>query len=176
MRKTLIIVGAFLLAILLVLGACAPALQPETETPAKAPEDMIPLTVPDFNFVEKSDRVEPLFEGEEYSATSFFMPKSNSKFQSEVDHLTVHVHLFEDDTSSNKMTNLLLVGASATEIQIGERKATLAYNENNGETIVFHQQGRLVIYSLSAPPFEATTFDEEALKEAAIEGFKAVRF
>ena len=176
MRRRLIIAGVLIITMMLVIGACAPASQPETETPAKAPEDMIPLTVPDFNFVEKSDRVEPLFEGEEYSATSFFMPKSNSKFDSKVDHLTVHVHLFKDDTSSNKMTNLLLIGASATEIQIGERKATLAYKENNGETIVFHQQGTLVIYSLSAPPFEATTFDEEALKEAAIEGFKAVRF
>ncbi len=176
MRKTLIILGAFLLAIPLVLGACESALQPETGESAKAPEDMIPLTVTDFNFVEKSNRVEPLFEGEEYSAVSFFTPKTNSKFENNVDHLTIHVYQFEDDASSSNMTSIFLVEVSATEIQVGEREATLTYNENNGETIVFCQQGKLVIYSLSAPPFEATTFDEEALKEAAIEGFKAVRF
>lgn len=170
MRKTLIIVGAFLLSIPLVLGAC------ESGESAKVPEDMIPLTVTDFNFVEKSDRVEPLFEGEEYSAVSFFTPKTNSEFQGEVDHLIVEVLLFEDDTSSKNMTSIFLVEVSATEIHVGEREATLTYNENNGETIVFYQQGKLVIYSLSAPPFEATTFDEEALKEAAIEGFRAVRF
>ena len=175
MLRTRIVVILFV-AILLVLGACESALQPETGESAKAPEDMIPLTVTGFDFVEKSDRVAPLWEGEEYSAISFFRPKSNSKFQGEIDHLTVYVRLFEDETSSKNMTGIFLVGVSATEIQIGERVATLTYNESNGETIVFYQQGKLVVYSLSAPPFEATTFDEETLKEAAIEGFKAVRF
>ena len=74
------------------------------------------------------------------------------------------------------MANLLPIGAYSTDIQINEEKATSTYRENNGETIVFQQQGRMVIYALSAPPFEATTFDEEALKEACIEGFKAIRF
>ena len=176
MRKTQVIIGILLAVVVLVFGACGPASPSETETPTKAPEDMIPLTVPDFNFVERSDRVGPLFEGEEYSATSFFTPEPNSKFENKVDHLTVDAHLFKGDTSSKKMANLLLIGASATEIQINGRKATLTYKENNGETILFQQQGRLVIYSLSAPPFEATTFDEEILKDAAIEGFKAIRF
>jgi hypothetical protein len=169
-QKTLIILGTLLVALSLILGAC------ESGESAKAPEDMIPLTVTDFNFVEKSDRVEPLFEGEEYSAVSFFTPKTNSKFQGEVDHLTVWVLLFEDETSGTDMTSIFLVDVSVAEIQIGEREATLTYNEDNGETIVFYQQGKLVIYSLSAPPFESTIFDEEALEEAAIEGFKAVRF
>ena len=171
------IIGILLVSMLLILGACAPAPEPTpAPPPAPAPEDTIPLTVPGFDFVEKSDRIEPLYEGEEYSALSFFTPKINSKFENKVDHLTVYARLFKDDTSSKKMANLLLIGASATEIQINGRKATLTYKTNNGETIVFQQEGRLVIYSLSAPPFEATTFDEEILKDAAIEGFKAIRF
>jgi len=174
MRKTYII-GVLLVAVLLVLGACAPTPTPETGVPAKAPEDVIPLSVPGFDFVEKSDRVEPLFEGEEYSALSFFVPKANSEFENKVDHLTVYVCLFKDDTSSNEMAKLLLIGASTIKIEFNEEEATLTYKKDNGETILFQQRGRLVIYSLSAPSLEATTFDEEVLKNAAIEGFKAIR-
>ncbi len=145
--------------------------------PAKAPEDIIPLTVPGFNFVEKSDRVEPIYEGEEYSATSFFVPKPNSKFESKVDHLTVDVYLFKDEASSQQHFNLIAgLGTSSMEIQVNGEPTILTYNERVGETIAIQQQGRLVIYSLSAPPFEATTFDEVTLKDAAIEGFKAIRF
>ncbi|MFC1955016.1 FxLYD domain-containing protein [Chloroflexota bacterium] len=153
-----------------------PSVSAPTPPPARspAPEDIIPLVVQGFDFVAKSDRVEPKFEGEEYSADSFFTPKSNSKFENKVDHLIVEAYLFKDDTSSKEMADLLLIGASATEIQINGAKATLSYREDYGETIVFQQRGRLVVYSLSAPPFEATTFDEEILKDASIEGFKAM--
>ena len=177
MRKTQII-GVLLIAILLVLGACGtPPTETTTEIPTKAPEDIIPLSVPGFDFVSKSDRVEPLFEGEEYSASSFFTPKANSKFENKVDHLTVDVHLFKDEASSQQHFNFIAgFGTSSIEIQVNGEPTILTYNERVGETIAIQQQGRLVIYSLSAPPFEATTFDEEALKEAWIEGFKAIRF
>ncbi len=154
-----------------------PTPAPKAVIAAKAPEDIIPLTVPSFNFVEKSDRVNPMFEGEEYSASSFFVPKPNSKFQNKVDHLTVDVHLFKDEASSQQHFNFIAgFGTSSIEIQVNGEPTILTYNERVGETIAIQQQGRLVIYSLSAPPFEAVTFDEEVLKDAAIEGFKAIRF
>ena len=90
------IIGVLLIITVLVLGACGSTTTTPstTEISTKAPEDIISLTVPGFNFVEKSDRVEPLFSGEEYSALSFFTPKANSEFINKVDHLTVYVYLF----------------------------------------------------------------------------------
>jgi hypothetical protein len=176
MRKTQI-VGVILIIMVLVLEACGTTTTPTTTgIPAEAPEEIISLVIPDFNFVEKSDRVEPIYSREEYSAVSFFTPKANSKFDNKVDHMTVSAHLFIDDASSEQMANLLLIFASSTEIRINGRFATLTYNTGNGEAMVFLQEGRLVIYSLSVPPFDATPFDEVTLKDAAIEGFKAIKF
>ncbi len=170
-------------AVVLILSACNGGMAP-LDTTTTPPEEVISIAVPGFNFIDKSDRVEPIFEGEEYSAESFFTPKANSKFHNKVDHLIVAVYLFKDDASSKEMANLLLIGVYATDIQVNGRKATITYNSTYGEAVVFLQKGRLVVYSFSASPFDAssgspfdaTTFDEVTLKDAAIEGFKAIRF
>ena len=150
----------------LILEAIAP----------KAPEDVIPPAVPGFILHEKSNRVEPVFEGEEYSAYSFFVPKANSKFENKIHSVEVWVRLFKDDASSKKAFDALAQGGtSAAEIEVNDTKTILTYDEDFGETCAIQQQGRLVIYSDSIPPFEATTFDEDVLKDAAIEGLKAIR-
>ena len=172
------IVGVLLIITVLVLGACGSTTTTPstTEISTKAPEDVISLAVPGFNFIEKSDRVEPLFSGEEYSALSFFTPKANSEFINKVDHLTVYVYLFKDEVSSQQHFNFLTgTGTSSMQTQINGINTIITYNANSGETLAIQRQGKLVIYSLSAPPFEATTFDESILKDSSIEGLKALR-
>lgn len=165
------ITGVLLLTVLLVLGACT-----QTSEETSAPEYVIPLAVPGFDFVEKSNRVAPAFEGEEYSAYSFFVPEANSKFENKVYSVEIWVRLFRDDTSSKEAFNALGGGGtSTTEIQVNGVKTILTYDENFGEACAIQQRGKLVIYSDSIPPFEATTFDEDVLKDAAIEGLKAIR-
>lgn len=173
-----------LLLLVLTIGAIGCATHEETATLAptpgdgtKMPEVVIPLTVPGFSLVEKSDRVIPVFDGQEYSAYSFFEPKASSKFSDKVENLLVQVYLFQDDASAEAAFDALAEGGtSSTEIQVNGTRAILTYDEDFGETAAIQQQGRLVILSDSMPPFEATIFDEQILKDAAIEGLKAIRF
>ena len=145
-------------------------------TPTPLPEDVIPLTVPGFSFVEKSDHFVPMWEGEEYSAYSLFLPKVGSKFSGKVENLLVQVHLFQDDASGKVAFDVLAGGGTfSTEIQVNGTEAILSYHEDFGEAAAIQQQGKLVILSDSIPPFDATTFDEQVLKDAAIEGLKAIR-
>lgn len=157
--------------------ASTPTPTPGAGIPTKMPEDVIPLTVPGFSFVEKSDRVLIQALGEQYYAYSFFVPKTGSKFSNKVHSLEVRAHLFEDEASAEAAASgILTVGADFfAEIQVNDTTAILTYREDYGEAAAIQQQGRLAIISLSIPPFEATIFDEQVLKDAAIEGLKAIR-
>lgn len=145
-----------------------------TVTPGKKPEDVIPLSISGFKFVEKSEGVKSIFEGEEYSAYSFFQPMPNSKFEGKVDSLEVCVYKFKDEASAEEAASAFAGGGTTQEeIHVDSVKAILTYDEDLGEGCVVWQQGKLVILSDAIPPFETTTFDEQVLKDAAIEGAKA---
>ena len=181
MKKLAIVLCALLVLIVGGIGCCA---EEETATPAptpndgtKMPEDVIPLTVPGFSFVEKSDRILIQALGEQYYAYSFFVPKTGSKFSNKVHSLEVRAHLFEAEASAKAAASgILTVGADFfAEIQVNDATAILTYREDYGEAAAIQQQGRLAIISLSMPPFEAIAFDRQTLEDAAIEGLKAVR-
>ena len=152
-----------------------------TITPTSAPappEHVIPLAVPGFDFVEKSDRVEPIFEGEDYRAYSFFEPASSSKFQGKVSNLVVDVYKFKDETSAREFFSMFAGKEGVEEIQIDNVTAMLLYEEDMGLVTVFFQQGKLVIMSSAEGPFDITTLeftvpDEQVLKNATIEGARA---
>ncbi len=148
----------------------------DTVTLGKVPGNIIPLSVAGFKFVEKSEVVGPIFDNEEYSAYSFFYPLSGSEFENKVESLSIDVHRFEDEKSAEETCAALaeLGTAEKMKIQIDSIKATLTYSEDHGEASVIWQEGRLIIWSLSSAPYDATTFDEQVLKDAAINGAKAV--
>jgi len=165
-----------IIAVLAIVAVGCGATQP-TSAPAP-PEDVIPLAVPGFYFVEKSDRVEPLFEGEDYSACSFFEPASSSKFQGKVGNLVVNAHKFKDETSAREFFSTFAGKEGFEEIQIDDVTAVLVYEEDMGLVTVFFQQGKLVITSSAEGLFDITTLeftvpDEQVLKNAAIEGARA---
>ncbi|HJH25675.1 MAG TPA: hypothetical protein C5S37_02640 [Methanophagales archaeon] len=148
----------------------------DTVTLGKIPGNIIPLSVEGFKFVEKSEVVGPIFDDEEYSAYSFFYPLSGSEFENKVESLSIDVHRFEDEKSADETCAALaeLGTAEKMKIQIDSIKATLTYSEDHGEASIIWQEGRLIIWSLSSAPYDATTFDEQVLKDAAINGAKAV--
>ncbi len=140
-------------------------------TPGERPEDVIPVSVSGFKFVEKSEYVKGIFEGEEYWAYSFFQPRADSKFQGKVDSLEIRVHKFKNETSAREAASAY--AQEGTTIQVDGINVTLNYDEDFGEAAVSWQHGNLVILSDAIPPFEATTFDEQVLKDAVIEGVRA---
>jgi len=159
MKRTALLV----ISILLLLLGCAPA-----------PMDVIPLSVPGFRFVEKSDRVDMPFDGVQFWAYSLFEPEVGSRFQGKVLNLEIRVHQCRNETDAEKIF-LALAGAGTTreQVTIDSIKATLCYDADFGETGILWRVGSLVILSSAIPPFEATAFDEQALKDAVLEGVRA---
>jgi len=168
--------GIIIASIIVVFVAIALAFSGEPAE--RKPENIIPLRVSGFEFVEKSERVKGLFEGEEYSAYSFFEPSIGSKFDGKVEDLVIDVRKFKDETSAGDVFSMLAGVGTAEEIQVDNVKATLVYREDLGETYVLWQRDKLVIMSGTMGPFDITTFevtvpDEQVLKDAAIEGARA---
>ncbi len=159
MKRTALAISSILL---LVIG-CAPS-----------PKDVIPLSVPNFRLVERSDRVDMPFDGVQFWGYSLFEPVVGSRFHGKVLNLEVRVHQCSNETDAEKVF-LALAGSGTTQEQvtIDSIKATLCYDADFGETGIVWRVGSLVILSSAIPPFEATAFDEQALKDAAFEGARA---
>ena len=161
-----------ILSFLLLATSCASA--STTVSTGKSPENVIPLSVPGFTFIEKSDRVNMPFDGVEYWAYSLFEPQIDSEFYGKVLNLEVRVHKCNDETAAEEIFSSFAEGGTTQEeIQFDNINAMLTYDEDFGETAVFWWQSDLVILSDAIPPFEATSFDEQSLKRAALEGAKA---
>ena len=140
------------------------------------PEDVIPLTISGFKLLQKYDW-DKGFDSCEYSAYSFFTPRSNTQFDGKVQDLLVTAFLFVDDASAVEWyVDTAGDGSSSTEIQVNGVDALVTYNKDSGEAAVLQRYGRLVILSDTTSPLEATTFDEQFLTDAAIEGLKAIRW
>ncbi len=114
------------------------------------------------------------FDGVEYWSYSFFQPQIDSEFYGKVHSLEVRVHKCNDEAAARDIFLAFAEGGTTQEeIQLDNINAMLTYDEDFGETAVFWWQGDLVILSDAIPPFEATSFDEQSLKRAALEGAKA---
>ena len=193
MKKVL----AFVVVMMLMtsLHACEPSAEPEEvptptpkpETSIEAPEDVIPLTVPGFELIEKDEYVPGFWHGAvwrhyiEYSAYSVFKPEPYSRFYDKVTKVEIHVELCKDLESAN----YVFERHGMEELYVDGTRSVWEYGEVTGigqfyEVRIYQQYGLLVImsYALSTPSktkLPNPTFDKEAVKEAAIEGLKAVR-
>jgi hypothetical protein len=154
-----------ILSILFLVVGCSPT-----------PKDVIPMSVPDFRFVEKSERVDIPFDGVEFWAYSLFEPVGGSRFDGKVLDLEVRVHQCRNENDAEDIL-LIFAGAGTTqeEVVIDGIKATLCYDADSGEAGIVWRVDNFVILSNAIPPFEAITFDERALKDAAFEGAKAAK-
>ena len=188
MKKSML-AAILLLGIILVSGlACGEGEEPAptptptpTSTPdggitTKMPEHVIPLTVSGFKLLQKYNW-DKGFDGCEYSAYSLFSPNANTQFDGKVQDLLVTAFLFEDDASAIEWyIDTAGDGSSSTEIQINGADALVTYDKDSGEAAALQRHGRLVILSDTTSPLDVTTFDEQILTDAAIEGLKAIRW
>jgi hypothetical protein len=151
-----------------------PEVTPDSSTPL--PEDVIPLNVSGFNFSRKYDWSIAIFDGEEYSASSIFLPKADSEFMNEVENLQVGAYLFTDEESASEAVDILIEYVDiVTEIQVNDTQALLTYREGLGEASAIQQHGRLVIISNTMPPLGVADFNQEVLQNAVINGLEASR-
>jgi hypothetical protein len=188
MKKSMLAV-ILLLGVMLVSGlACgggeesAPTPTPTpTSTPdggitTKMPEDIVPLAVSGFKLLQNNNW-DMGFDGCEYSAYSLFTPQPNTQFYGKIQDLLVTAFLFEDESSAMEWyVDTAEDGASSTEIQVNGADALVTYYKDSGEAAALQRYGRLVILSDTTSPLGATTFDEQALTDAAIEGLKSLRW
>lgn len=147
-------------------------------TPILRPQHVLPLKIPGFIFVERSDNLDPIFDGEDYSAYSCFVPLS-AAVADKVENVCVFAYLFEDEASRDAAYAVMMGTRTYTNISINGSTAALQYSEREGEVSVTLLTRYLVIVSDSVPPFELplpdpSTYDREALEAAAIAAMKAV--
>lgn len=141
----------------------------------RMPEDVVPLSVAGFILEVRDDYILPQLEGEEYSVAASFLPLANSEFVDTVEFLFIGVHLLIDDVSAKAVVDMLTLGKSYAEIEDNNVHYFMIYDGDSGEAFAIEQQGRLVIASTTIPPFEAVTFDRDALCDAAVRGLEATR-
>ena len=103
MKRTSLMILSFLL----LATSCASATT--AVSTGKSPENVIPLSVPGFTFVEKSDRVNMPFDGVEYWAYSLFEPQIGSEFYGKVLNLEVRVHKCNDETAAEETFSAMAV-------------------------------------------------------------------
>jgi len=160
----------------------------------EAPEDIIPLAVQGFTFIEKNERIEGRNEGVQYSASSLFTPEEGSKFQNKVEKVQISVFLLKDNETATIIFERWTQGA--TQIKVNDVNTLLVYdvsghnivgNIKGGQARAIQQRGRLVIYSISfspidlnqlardAPTPQKEDFDKAALQDAAIRCLMAIR-
>ena len=188
MKRTTI-AAVLLLGIMLVSGlACGggdesvptptptPTATPDGGITTKMPEHIVPLIVSGFKLLQKNNW-DMGFDGCEYSAYSLFSPEPATEFDGKVQDLLITAFLFEDDASAIEWyVDTAGDGASSTEIQVNGADALVTYDNYRGEAAALQRYGRLVILSDTTSPLGATTFDEQMLRDAAIEGLKALRW
>jgi hypothetical protein len=131
-----------------------------------APEDLIPQEIDGFVLKEKLERVEPLFEGERYSAHAFFEPSEG--FEG-VETLGVSIYLFANRKRAlgawEEMVTIMGEGVEVTVIK--ELKANLVEGEGQVSLIWSHRRLLYVIVVTGKEP--------ERMKEAAILAAQSIK-
>lgn len=137
------------------------------------PKDVVPMNVSGFNLVEVSDQKSGGDSQHSFvTAHARFEPKSGSIYWGKVKDLEIDVIRYKDEKVCKEIYEELTQGDCAQiSASLG---AMLCYNDMFGDASVDQQQGRFLLSSYCQPPLEATNFDEQVLKQAAIEGWKAI--
>ena len=68
--------------------------------PSKAPELVVPASVPGFTLQLKYDHEQPMFQDEEYLAEGLYQPELNSTYEGNVAYLAVIVDKFVNSTAA----------------------------------------------------------------------------
>jgi hypothetical protein len=143
---------------------------------APEPKNIVPMSVEGFNLVEVSDQKSG-GDAQHSCVTAHtrFEPKYGSIYWGKVEVLYIDVTRYKEESICKEIYGEVTTWKGCAEISMSEG-AVLCYNDMFGDASVTQQQGRFLLDSYCLPPPETTGFDEEVLKQAAIEGFRAIEW
>lgn len=193
---------------LILLSACtvptAPLLPGEAPEAAlaptiydKKPEDVVPLDVLGFEFINKEKRSGLLAGGHsrnrvEYNCIYYFKPMADLRFDGKVNRLIINISLAKDVKSCTEMMTGWTGYPDNPEhyqvLQVHNKDAVLLEGEFTGtsgqvyEVDLYQQQGKLLfrVYASSTSsrhlfgPYP-NTWDKQVVKDAAIVALEAAR-
>jgi hypothetical protein len=177
---------SYLFILLVVLGAlvCAagctgginPGTPATTSPPAstisggsqKTPEQVVPDSIPGFEFQWKSGRQEGIFDGEDYFVVSFFKPEPGSMYEGKVDYLTIDADKFFNTSAASETFDVY--GGNLTSV--AGLSVKYRYDADSGVASYALISSTLLYESTVQAPQNVTSFDEQVLKNAAALGIE----
>ena len=172
--SSLVIIGLISIAILLA-GCTGTTGQSKNVSPtvstgvSKAPELIIPASVPGFTLQLKYDHEQPLFENEEYLAEGLYQPELNSSYEGNVAYLAVIVDKFVNSTATSGFYEEI----NGTPITVSGYSGKYNYEPDIGTASVVVMNSDLIIGSSAQAPENVTIYDENLLRNGAISGVEA---
>jgi hypothetical protein len=170
----LVIIGIICIAVLLA-GCTGTTGQPKSSTQqvsagsSKAPELVIPVSIPGFTLALKSDHEQPMFQDEDYLATGLYQPESNSTYEGEVAYLAVIVDKFVNSTAAAGFYEEI----NGTPVTVSGSSGKYNYDPDMGMASVVVLRSDLIIGSSAQAPDNLTAINEDLLRTAAISGTEA---
>jgi hypothetical protein len=133
---------------------------------SKAPELVIPPSVPGFTLELKYDHEQPMFPDELYLAEGLYKPELNSTYEGNVAYLAVIVDKFVNSTAAAGFYNEI----NGTPVSVSGYSGKYNYEPDTGMASVVVLQSDMIIGSAAQSPENMTSFDESLLRNAAISG------
>jgi len=171
---SLVILGIICIAVL-VAGCTGTTGQSKSGVPTvpggsiKAPETVVPASVPGFTLELKYDHEQPMFENEEYLAEGLYKPELNSTYEGKVAYLAIIVDKFVNSTAAGGFYQEI----NGTPVTMSGYSGKYYYEPDMGIASVVILQSDLIIGSSAQGPENMTIFDESLLRNAAISGTEA---
>jgi hypothetical protein len=170
----LVIIGIICIAVL-VAGCTGTTGQTKSNSPpvsggqSKAPELVVPASVPGFTLALKSDHEQPMFEDEDYLATGLYQPETNSTYEGDVAYLAIIVDKFVNSTAAAGF----YAEINGTPVTVSGYSGKYSYEPDMGMASVVFLSSDLIIGSSAQSPDNMTVYNENLLRNAAISGAEA---
>lgn len=169
------VLGCIVLGILAIVGILGAVLG-RAGTSYKELYDMMPTSVPGFHSQEElgtAGKVQT-YKGQPLKAdlVKHFKPDSDSAYFGKVSTLTLTIQVFEDDAACKTSSDAQSSSEHAVTMMVDGEE--VQYSNYLDWPSVSQQRGRFLVSSDAINPNYPSSYDEAILKQAAIEGFRAV--
>jgi len=149
-----------------------------TSTTTAQPKDVVPISVLGFT-LDKAGEQRTSGAGDRINegVENHFVPKHDSIYWGKVGELVIQVQRFKDETTCKEVLDEITSFSDVLWTQIsvvGEAQINYFADSSGGSADIVQQRGRLLISSISLSQFDDINPDEEILKQAVIEGLKAI--
>ena len=170
------VIGCIVLGILAIVGILV-AVFGRAGTSYKELYDMMPTSVPGFhlsNGVGTAGKVEVVKDKDssiKATLVNHFEPDSDSVYFGKVADLTLTIMLFKDEVACKTFLDADASSEHAVTMMVDGEE--VQYSNNLEWPAVEQQRGKYLVSSDALNPYDAA-YDEAVLKQAAIDGFRAI--